>query len=884
MMNKFVLDTSKLNAEGLSLAQQIKNYKNCLKQSEQQLKQAFENDIEADVLVNQHAKTIDTVLQQAWKHFLGSNTDEISPSLIAVGGYGRAELHPNSDIDLMILLPCEDDSQWHDALTQFLTFLWDIGLEVGHSVRTLADCVEQATDDITIATNLMEARLLTGSQSMFEKMREQTGPKHIWPSIDFFCAKWKEQIARHDKYDDTANKLEPNIKEAPGGLRDIQMIGWVAKRHFGVETLNGLIAEGFLTEDECERLLQHQNFLWKVRMALHFLTSRREDRLLFDFQRDLATQFNYVDDAQQLGVEKFMKQYYRTVGELSRLNEMLLQLFQEEILYKHESEAPIAINERFQSRKGFIEIIHEKIFSEKPSVLLEVFLLLEQNPQLKGVRAETIRLIRSNRHRINDDFRNSDECRKIFMEIIRQPQGITHEFRRMHRYGILGAYIPLFENVTGQMQYDLFHVYTVDEHTLFVVRNLRRFTVEEFSHEFPHCSQVINELEKPEVLYLAGLFHDIAKGRGGDHSELGADDAFKFCQHHYMSSYDSSVVAWLVRTHLAMSRVSQREDINDPDVINNFADIVGNKERLDMLYLLTVADMRATSPHVWNSWKGALLKNLYNYTLKSLRKKLNSIDNAALTLDIQQKASDELAKQNVNSDEINALWKTLNDDYFLRYSIKEIVSHCLAILPLSKKDLPLIIIRDAMGHGGTEVFIHTKADNTIFALVTSILEQKGVDIADARIIRSSNGYSFDSYIILDHEGNKITSEETQQDLQETIHRELSKKEPSNYEISRLPPRQLRHFSMNTSVQFDTDARNQHTIMEVITADRAGLLASIGKVLNDNKLQLHNARISTFGARAEDLFYITDENGQLLDVIAKEIVRNTVINLLDNSDN
>ena len=884
MMNEPLVDVASLNAAGLSLAEQIKNYRDYLKQSEQQIHDAFNNGAQANELVLRHAETIDLVLQHAWQHFLGSNQDDATPSLIAVGGYGRSELHPSSDIDLMLLLPCKDDSQWHDAITQFLTFLWDIGLEVGHSARTLADCVQQATDDITIATNLMEARLLFGSQTMFEKMREQTGPGYIWPSIDFFRAKWEEQIARHEKFDDTAYNLEPNIKEAPGGLRDIQMIGWVAKRHFGAETLNDLIAEGFLNEDECNTLLEHQNFLWKVRMALHFLTSRREDRLLFDFQRDLAAQFNYVDDAQQLAVEKFMKQYYRTVGELSRLNEMLLQLFQEEILYKHESEEPVAINERFQSRKGFIEIVDKEVFSEQPSALLEIFLLLEQDPKLKGVRAETIRLIRSNRHRINDDFRNNEQCRKLFMEIIRQPQGITHEFRRMHRYGILGAYIPSFEAVTGQMQYDLFHVYTVDEHTLFVVRNLRRFTVNEFHDEFPHCSKVINELEKPEVLYLAGLFHDIAKGRGGDHSELGADDAFIFCQQHYMSSYDSSIASWLVRSHLVMSRVSQREDINDPDVINNFADIVGNKERLDMLYLLTVADMRATSPQVWNSWKGVLLKNLYNYTLKALRKRLHSIDNVDLVLDIQKKAIQELANKKIDINGVEKLWQTLNDDYFLRYSTKEIISHAISILQLDEDELPHIIIRDAMDRGGTEVFIHTKVNHAIFTLVTSILEQKGVDIADARIIRSTDGYCFDSYIILDQDGHNITSAETQEDIQKIIHEKLSKDSYGIHEINRLPPRQLKHFTMKTDVQFDTDTRNQHTIMEVITADRAGLLASIGRTLNELDLQLHNARISTFGARAEDLFYITDANGELLDVTAKEILRNTVINVLDSSEN
>jgi len=876
-------DTSKLILDDVTPLEGIQNYKAYLKESEQQLLNAFHKEADANLLVQRRAETIDVLLQQAWQFFLGHAQNDATPSLIAVGGYGRSELHPSSDIDLMLLLPCEDDSQWHDAITQFVTFLWDIGLEVGHSVRTLADCVTQATADITIATNLMEARLLYGSTAMFEKMREQTGPEHIWPSIDFFTAKWEEQIARHNKFDDTAYNLEPNIKEGPGGLRDIQMIGWVAKRHFGAETLWDLIAEGFLSEDECNTLLEHQNFLWRIRTALHSLTTRREDRLLFDFQRDLAKQFNYIDDSQQLGVEKFMKQYYRTVGELSRLNEMLLQLFQEEILYKHESEEPVIINEHFQSRKGFIEISDENIFEQQPSVLLEIFLVLEQHPELKGVRAETIRLIRSNRYRIDDTFRNNEQCRKIFMEIIRQPQGITHEFRRMHRYGILGAYIPSFEMVTGQMQYDLFHVYTVDEHTLFVVRNLRRLTIDEFSGELPHCSQVVHEIEKPEVLYLAGLFHDIAKGRGGDHSELGADDAFKFCQHHYMSNYDSSIVSWLVRQHLIMSRVSQREDINDPDVINNFSELVGNKERLDMLYLLTVADMRATSPTVWNSWKGTLLENLYKFTLKALRKRLNSIDNTELAADIQHKARQQLEKGEIDLAQVENLWATLSEEYFLRYRINEIVSHVKNIIPLTEKELPLILIRDALDQGGTEVFVHTKIKNDIFALVTSVLDQLGLNIADARVIRTSNGYSFDSYIIFDQAGERIESQVSKDEISSAIREQLSIKTDKTYKVSRMSARQLRHFNINTDVQFENDSKNQYTIMEVITADRAGLLASIGKVLNENNLQLHNARISTFGARAEDLFYVTDANGNLLDVMTKEILRNTVINTLDTPE-
>jgi len=870
-----------LQASDITISERIQNYRDCMRQCEQDIQDAFNKGIDANSIVKARSDSVDLLLQHAWQHFLGTGKTVTDPALLAVGGYGRRELHPGSDIDLMILLPSDDDSLWQAALTNFLTFLWDIGLEVGHSVRTIPDCIEQSTADITVATNLIEARLLHGAETLFNEMRAALAPEFLWPSKDFFSAKWKEQIARHNKFDDTAYKLEPNIKETPGGLRDIQMIGWVAKRHFDAKTLHDLVSVNFLNEDEYSLLCDHQEFLWKIRIALHLLTGRGEDRLLFDFQRDLAKQLGFNDDQQQLGVEKFMKQYYRAVGELSRLNEMLLQLFQEEILYKHESQEPVVINERFQSRNGFIEVTNERVFADQPSALLEIFLLLEQDPELKGVRAETIRLIRQYRHLVNDEFRNDPQCRKLFMDIIRQPQGLTHEFRRMHRYGILGAYIPLFENVTGQMQYDLFHVYTVDEHTLFVVRNLRRFTVPEFHHEFPHCSEVINQVSKPEVLYLAGLFHDIAKGRGGDHSELGADDAFRFCSEHGMSPYDSGIVSWLVRNHLVMSRTSQREDISDPDIINNFADIVGNKERLDMIYLLTIADMRATSPDVWNSWKGTLLRELYDSTLKAFRKRLGSIDNEELVHDIQAKATQLLKQKNIDIDIIKKLWGTLNEDYFLRYSPDEIISHAEAIIQLSDNELPLVIVRDALTWGGTEIFIYTSVQDAIFAAVTSVLDQLGLNIADARIIRSSDGYSFDSFIILDQAGNEIATAQAREEIQHALREKLSEHNIDAANINRIPPRQLRHFNMQTDVRFDTDTRTNCTIMEVITADRAGLLASIGKVLREQHYRIHNARISTFGARAEDLFYITDEDGNMLDAMAKEVLRNIVINELDS---
>ena len=515
------------------------------------LRQLFLDGTDAASLVRARSHTIDALVTRAWGLFMITADDGIA--LVAVGGYGRGELLPGSDIDLMILLESDDHEPHRIAIEGFLTLLWDIGLEVGHSVRNVVQCVDEARRDITVATNLMEARLLVGPETLFQAMRAATGPEQLWPIRDFFAAKLREQTARHHKYHDTAYKLEPNVKERPGGLRDIQMIGWVAKRHFGAETLAELVQHGFLTPAEYHDLIEGQNHLWRVRMALHLLSGRREDRLLFDHQRALAQQFGYRDEGPHLAVEQFMKRYYRTVMELNRLNEMLLQHFEEAILYADDSATPVAINKRFQARKGYLEVTYEKVFQHYPFALLELFLVLEQNPDLKGVRAATIRLVRDHRHLIDDEFRNDLRARSLFMEILRQPHGVNRALRRMNRYGILAAYLPLFGQIVGQMQYDLFHIYTVDEHTLFMVRNLRRFTVSNLAHEFPLCSRLMLNLPKTELLYLAGLFHDIAKGRGGDHSELGAKDAEAFCLHHGLSNYDAHLVSWLVQNHLIMS-------------------------------------------------------------------------------------------------------------------------------------------------------------------------------------------------------------------------------------------------------------------------------------------------------------------------------------------
>ncbi|MCW8900227.1 MAG: [protein-PII] uridylyltransferase, partial [Gammaproteobacteria bacterium] len=636
-------------------------FKNTLKNATKVLNSRFKAGRAATELVHARAKIVDKLLIQAWFQYFSESAEDIA--LLAVGGYGRGELHPASDVDVQILL--KDDVNHHnETLGQFITFLWDIGLEIGHSVRSLSECVAEAHSDITVATNLQEGRLLIGPEALFEKQRELCAPDKIWPSIDFFQAKLDEQISRHKKFDDTAYNLEPNIKESPGGLRDIQVIGWVAKRHFGADTLEELVKHQFLTEQEYQSLHEGQAFLWKVRYGLHVISGRREDRLLFDHQRVLAKQFGYRDDRHHLAVEYFMKQYYRTVMELSRLNEMLLQLFKEEILLANDSSEPVKINSRFQSRKGFIEVVHKGVFKRYPFALLEIFLLLEQQPQLKGVRANTIRLIRDHRYLINEQFRSDLRCKSLFMEIMRQTEGVTHELRRMNLYGVLAAYLPVFEKIVGQMQHDLFHVYTVDEHTLRLIRNLRRYTVPEHYEEFPLCSYIMNNVPKQEIVLLAGLFHDIAKGRGGDHAVLGAIDALDFCKEHGLSDFDSNMVAWLVRNHLIMSSTAQRKDIADPDVVHEFAQEIGDKMHLDYLFLLTVSDIRATSSSVWNSWKGTLLRELYSATEAAFRRGLeNPVIQSERIKDYQRQAREYLIENNVPEKNIDILWDNFGDEY-----------------------------------------------------------------------------------------------------------------------------------------------------------------------------------------------------------------------------
>ncbi len=814
-----------------------------------------------DLIADQTA-LVDRVIRTAWERTCGPDLPDAV--LAAVGGYGRGELHPYSDVDLLVLLPDDRKRDVREPVSAFLALLWDIGLQVGHSTRTVEECRDESRGDLTTATTLMEARWLLGPEELFRRMEAACAPPAVWPVRAFFEAKLKEQQARHGRYDDTAYNLEPNIKGSPGGLRDIQMIVWVARRHFGTGDLEALVAHKFMAPAQLRVLRQGRDFLWRVRFALHVLTGRKEDRLLFDYQARIARIFGYQDATYMLAVEQLMQRYYRTVMDLSRLNEMLLQLFQEAILMNPDVE-PEPLNERFQIKNGFLQIAEDSVFERQPSAILELFLLLQQHPQLKGVSATTIDTLQRSLYLIDDEFRQDPRNHRLFLQILRAPAGVTHELRRMNLYGVLGRYIPPFGRIVGRMQYDLFHAYTVDAHTLFVVSNLRRFALSRYDHEFPRCSEIMQALPAPEIAYLAGMFHDIAKGRGGDHSELGAVDAEAFCLEHGMSRYEARLVAWLVRQHLSLSMTAQRRDIADPVVIGDFAALVGDESHLDYLYVLTVADVRATNPKLWNSWKAQLFEELYAATRRALLRGLETpIDKDELLAERKAAARAQLDAAGVDAGTVQRVWAMLTEDYFLRCRPETIVWHTRKLADFDPdRQRAQIDVHDDPGSGGTEIFLYTPQDQHTFALATSVLDELGFTIADARIIQLDNGYSLSTYVVLEQTGERITDPARHEQIRRYIDRALARPDGTPARVTRRAPRQVRMFSIPTVVSFATDEKNNRTVMELVAGDRPGLLSEVGKVLRDKHVAIHTAKIVTLGERAEDVFYVTDTAGRPL---------------------
>jgi [protein-PII] uridylyltransferase len=871
-----LIDTATLDNVLLNGDQPLSTLRNALKDADAALRQQFYSGMAVDTLVHKRAQVVDTLIRHTYKLYLLKS----DVTLVAVGGYGRGELHPYSDVDLLILL---NDSHLQSdtyAIGGFIAFLWELGLPVSHSVRTLNECLTHAQMDVSIATNLLEARHIAGDEALFCSLQQHMLPDVFWSSQNFFTAKYREQQARHAKYHDTAYRLEPNIKEGPGGLRDIQMITWVARRHFNTKTLYSLVEHGFLTTDEYMILCDGQTFLWRIRFALHLMHGRCEDRLLFDSQVKLAKQFGYQDAPETLGVEHFMQDYYKTIKELGLLNEMLLQLL-EEAIHGTGTLNPNPLNDAFEERAGFLYLRDPDLFVKRPAAMLDIFLVLEQHPSFKGISAGTLRLLRANLPRIDKTFRETPSNHALFMHILREPHGVTHELRRMNRYGVLGRYLPAFGKIVGRMQYDLFHAYTVDEHTLFVISNLRRFTLSRYDHEFPLCSKIMQSLQKPELAYLAALFHDIAKGRGGDHATLGAEEALEFCLEHGLSRYDARLVEWLVQHHLLLSLTAQKKDINEPHIVHDFSKQVGDQTHLDYLYLLTVADIRGTNPDLWNSWKASLCAQLYHNTSRALSLGLeNPIDKDELIHEIQQDALILMHHQYRDTQNAFTLWASFPDEYFLHHSREEIAWHASCLDGQLGTGNVHVFLRQEAARGGTAVCIHSLQDEFIFGRITAALAELGLTVLDARLIPLKNGERIDTYVIQEDNGEPILDKERLAEIEQLLRRETHRYNALPMAVTRRTPRQVRMFTTPTRIQFDNDPVNLRTVLEISAADRPGLLSLIGQALGQCRVRLQNAKITTIGERAEDVFFITDfHNHPILDPTVREQLRSALISRL-----
>jgi len=864
--------------------QDLKALKTLLKNHQEALFSAFRAGAPVETLVQARTEALDTLLRQLW----GQHAWAEPVSLVAVGGYGRGELLPYSDIDLLLLFDTEATLETHaPAIQAFITQLWDLNLHIGHSVRSLDSCVAEARDDVTVVTNLLESRLLWGNPELFRHMQAATDAEHLWPSAHFFKAKMNEQTQRYEKFGDIGYTLEPNLKTSPGGLRDIQTIGWVAKRHFRDQRLEQLVERGFLMPSELDTLLDGQRHLWQLRFALHMLSGREEDRLLFDWQKSLAELFGFVDNEQALGVEQLMQGYYRTVFQLRALNELLLQHFDELILTSAAEQTTYPINSRYRAVNGYLELNDPDLFTQRPSALLEIFVVLTQHPELKGLRASTIRQVYEHRHLIGPAFRNDIRNSSYFLELMRSGYRVSTNLRRMNRYGVLGQYLPEFDAVVGKMQFDLIHVYTVDAHSLKTVQNLRQFSQRHQPPLCPLAMQIFQRLPKPDLIYMAGLFHDLGKGRGGDHALIGAELMAGFCRRHRMPDWDTNLMVWLVEHHLLLSRTAQLEDLSEPDVIRRFAEQVDDLVRLDYLYVLTVADIHATNPELWNSWRAALVRQLYADARQMLRRGLDQTGpgKAQRVRHTRQAATELLMAEGFDQAAVVAFLKNPGDDYFLRETPQSIAWQTRAILNQGVEQ-PLVLVQ-ALQEGGlasaTQIFIYAPDRINLFADIASAMDQLQLNIHDARIMTAQDSaYSLDTFIVLEEDDCPINLNDTHRvDTICAVLLEAITQPKPRRPSSRRVPRMLKSFRIPTEVTLSNDLILGRTIVEVVTTDRPGLLARIGEVFVQTGVFLQSARISTLGERVEDVFYVLGPDDQpLRDPELAEQLRITLIETLD----
>ncbi len=822
-------------------------------QADQELARLFSKGSDINELVHARAWVVEQLVIACWETLI---SEQSGLCLCAVGGFGRGELHPHSDLDLLILTPAshQDGEPSTEALTHLIQVLWDADLHPGHAVRSVTDCIEQARADVSVMTNLMEVRHIAGDERLYRDLEQALAAPDLWPSADFFEAKTKEQATRYAQFEDTIYNLEPNLKEGPGGLRDVQMIAWVTQRHFQNATLHGLVEHDFLSADEHDELVAGREYLWSLRWALHQLADRAEDRLLFDHQRALARQFRFDESVSDEpvsneAVERFMQSYYRVAMRLARLNERLLQSFEEELLANRSHLPSGPVDEDFQITDGYLELIDPQGFVYQPLLLMKMFNVLADHPEIIGVRAATIRLVREHLYLIDEAFRHDPEALVSFLNLLKSPQGVYHQLARMNRYGVLAAFLPPFADITGRMQFDLFHVYTVDQHTLFVIRNIRRFANQEYKEQFEHAIEVFQRIDRPELLFLAALFHDIAKGRGGDHSELGAVDADDFCRMLPIDEADRALVVWLVKEHLAMSLTSQREDISDPEVINRFATRIGVRRALDYLYVLTVADIAATSPKLWNSWKDSLLWDLYQSVGDALERGLS--DPVLRAEGMAQSKQEALTLlPNSSQERAEALWQALPERAFLRLDVDQLAWTTQAVIDDSKR--PLVSTRSDPDKGVSELFVHAHDFPGLFALVARELDRMQLNVVAARVITTTDGMSWDLFQVMDRDASPINEADSHR-LKSILETQLVEQE-----VRPLPPRpvprRLQPFMDRPHIEIRPH-RSGLTTLEITATDRPGLLSAIAETLVALDLRLLDARIATFGQRVEDVFMI-----------------------------
>jgi len=858
-----------MSAESLEFKFEIDPDEDLLKQlkefeahSSEYLIQGFSQGINVRELVLTRSNHIDTLLCKLWQHLKITNQF----SLIAVGGYGRGELHPFSDIDLLILAGDSPNPEQTTNLSHLITLLWDTGLVIGHATRTVKQCIKLAKQDITVVTNLMESRLLCGCEEQFSQMKILTAPDKMWDAKKFFDAKTKEQKERYKKFDGSSYDLEPNVKSSPGGLRDIQLIAWVAQRRYYPKSLFQLITQNVITKKEYYTLVKCQLFIWKVRFALHLISRKAEDRLLFDYQRDTAELMGFKDSKNLLAVEKMMKRYYRSVLIIRNIGDILLQSIEEDLPGSWFTKVSVKIDDDFQIINHRIDAIDTNIFNRQPSNLLKIFHLVAKNENIRGITATTVRAMRAARNKITPKFRKKPENKQLFLQFWHIKHTTSRAMFLMKRSGILSDFLPAFQKISGQMQYDMFHSYTVDEHTLFLLKNLTEFTEDDAKKHYPLCYEIMKKLDKPELIYLAGLFHDIGKGRGGDHSEIGAQEVLNFCKDHKMNDDDTETISWLVANHLIMSLTAQKRDTSDPLVIKNFADMVGTPQRLELLYILTVADIRATSRSLWNSWKDSLLKELALATLAYLKNEQNrKFDSWKKT---KENALKILTEESYSSEKIEYYWQYLDVSYFIKIPAETIAWHSKSILDqIDTNPNPseiVVAIRKRRDGAGSEIFVFSKDVDDLFATLTATLAQHGLNVQGASIYTDANGYCYDSFFTLDNTGKPIITDAEQKRLETAIKRNIKAIDSSDIAIQKRMPRQFKHFDVNTEIVFSKDEYSHYTRLDIIARDQPGLLALLAQAFKQCDVRLHDARITTLGEKVEDTFIISHKNNDVID--------------------